>query len=425
MIKRNIMANGTMRLSTLLFLLAVLINFSAAYAQPDGKKLFKSNCSSCHAASTAKLVGPGLQDVTKRWTDKAKLHSWVKNSSEFLKTGDAYANKLYEDFNKSPMSAFPELKDEEIDAIIAYVDKGGDAAAAPAATTAADGGASSAAPEADSNTVLYVLIGLGVLFLILFSVLRGVNKSLKKLVDDKKGLPQEEEVGGFTAIKRFMRNNKLLVIIVIILLVVFGLKDTFNSLMSVGVYEGYAPEQPIKFSHKIHAGDNKINCVYCHSAAEKSRNAGIPSANVCMNCHKAISKGAITGETEIAKIYKALDYDPATQTYGNNPTPIKWIKVHNLPDLAYFNHSQHVVVGGVACQNCHGEVEKMDVIKQNAPLTMGWCIDCHRNTEVKMDGGYYKEIHSRLSEDLKKKFAKDKKVTVDELGGLECAKCHY
>ena len=423
MTKKINMANGTMRLSTLLFLLAVLFNLSNAYAQPDGKKLFKSNCSSCHAASTAKLVGPGLQDVTKRWTDKSKLYAWIKNSPEFLKTGDAYANKLYEDYNKSPMSIFPDLKDEEIDAIIAYVDKGGDAAAAPAA--GATGDAAAPVVEKESNTAFYILIGLAVAFLILFAVLRGVNKSLKKIANEKKGLPEDEELTAGQSVKRFMRNNKFLVIIIIILLVVAGLKDTFTSLMSVGVYEGYAPEQPINFSHKIHAGDNKINCVYCHSASEKSRNAGIPSANVCMNCHKAISKGAIAGETEIAKIYKALDYDPATQTYGNNPTPIKWIKVHNLPDLAYFNHSQHVVVGGVECQSCHGEVEKMDVIKQNAPLTMGWCIDCHRKTEVKMDGGYYKEIHSRLTDDLKKKFAKDKKVTVDELGGLECAKCHY
>ena len=423
MTKKINMANGTMRLSTLLFLLAVLFNLSNAYAQPDGKKLFKSNCSSCHAASTAKLVGPGLQDVTKRWTDKSKLYAWIKNSPEFLKTGDAYANKLYEDYNKSPMSIFPDLKDEEIDAIIAYVDKGGDAAAAPAA--GATGDAAAPVVEKESNTTFYILIGLAVAFLILFAVLRGVNKSLKKIANEKKGLPEDEELTAGQSVKRFVRNNKFLVIIIIILLVVAGLKDTFTSLMSVGVYEGYAPEQPINFSHKIHAGDNKINCVYCHSASEKSRNAGIPSANVCMNCHKAISKGAIAGETEIAKIYKALDYDPATQTYGNNPTPIKWIKVHNLPDLAYFNHSQHVVVGGVECQSCHGEVEKMDVIKQNAPLTMGWCIDCHRKTEVKMDGGYYKEIHSRLTDDLKKKFAKDKKVTVEELGGLECAKCHY
>lgn len=424
MIKKINMANGTMRLSTLLFLLAILLNFSNAYAQPDGKKLFKSNCSSCHAASTAKLVGPGLQDVTKRWTDKSKLYAWIRNSPEFLKTGDAYANKLYEEYNKSPMSVFPDLKDEEIDAIIAYVDKGGDAAAAPAAS-GSTGDAVAPVVEKESNSSLYILIGLAVAFLILFAVLRGVNKSLKKIANEKKGLPEDEELTVVQSVKRFMRNNKFLVIIVVILLVVAGLKDTFTSLMTIGVYEGYAPEQPIKFSHKIHAGDNKINCVYCHSAAEKSRNAGIPSANVCMNCHKAISKGTITGEAEIAKIYKALDYDPATQTYGNNPTPIKWIKVHNLPDLAYFNHSQHVIVGGVECQSCHGEVEKMDVIQQHAPLTMGWCIDCHRKTEVKMDGGYYKEIHSRLTDDLKKKFAKDKKVTVDELGGLECAKCHY
>lgn len=422
MIKMSHKAHSPIRVFTLLLLITALFSFSKAFAQPDGKKLFKANCSSCHSITDQKLVGPGLKGVQSRWPDKDKLYAWVKNSPEFLKTGDAYANQLFEQYNKSPMTPFPDLSNEQIDAILKYVEEGDKKGPIPGPTPT-PGPTSDAEPN---NTLTYVLLGLALLLVILVVVLKGVKKSLNKVVNEKNGLPEEAELGTAESIKKWISKNKAIVIIVVILLVIGGLKDIWNGLLSIGVYEGYAPEQPIKFSHKIHAGDNKINCVYCHSGAEKSRNAGIPAAMVCMNCHKGIQQGSVTGDTEIKKIYAALDYDPATQTYGNNPKPIKWVKVHNLPDLAYFNHSQHVVVGGVACQTCHGEVEKMDVLSQHSPLTMGWCVDCHRKTEVKMEGSeYYQEIHNRLSDDLKKKFKEDGKITVDELGGIECAKCHY
>jgi Cytochrome c7 and related cytochrome c len=196
----------------------------------------------------------------------------------------------------------------------------------------------------------------------------------------------------------------------------------WNALAGIGIQQEYAPEQPIRFSHKLHAGQNGISCVYCHSGAEKSRHANIPSVSVCMNCHKYVQEGPQYGKEEIKKIYAALDYDPATQQYGNNPKPVKWIRVHNLPDLAYFNHSQHVKVGGIECQTCHGPVEEMEVVKQQSPLTMGWCINCHRTTEVKMDGNaYYTELHDKL----KKQYGPGAKITVDKIGGLECARCHY
>jgi hypothetical protein len=141
-----------------------------------------------------------------------------------------------------------------------------------------------------------------------------------------------------------------------------------------------------------------------------------------MNCHKGIKEGTLTGTTEISKIYAALDYNPETQTYGPNPKPIKWTRVHNLPDFAYFNHSQHVKVGGVMCQTCHGPVEEMTVAKQFAPLTMSWCINCHRETEVKMAGNhYYDKYHKYLSN----KYGADAKITVEKIGGTECGRCHY
>ena len=179
---------------------------------------------------------------------------------------------------------------------------------------------------------------------------------------------------------------------------------------------------PIAFSHKIHAGDNAINCQYCHSSAAKGKTAGIPTANVCMNCHKAIKTGTLTGTTEISKIYTALDYNPETGVYGKNQKPIIWTRVHNLPDFAYFNHSQHVKVGGVDCAACHGKMDTVTVANQASPLTMGWCIDCHRRTPVKMDGNdYYKDWHKKFTE----KHGKDFQPTVANIGGTECGRCHY
>jgi len=209
----------------------------------------------------------------------------------------------------------------------------------------------------------------------------------------------------------------------------------FGTLFSVGVDQGYQPVQPIVFSHKIHAGDNKIDCQYCHSSAKHSKHSGIPSVNVCMNCHKSIAEVAENTvvvledrtlekaelDKEIAKVYKAAGWDAEELKYTGDTKPIKWVRIHNLPDFVYFNHSQHVTVAGVQCQKCHGPVEEMEELYQHAPLTMGWCIDCHRETDVDLKGNeYYAKIHEQLA----KKYGVDK-VTAAQLGGLECGKCHY
>jgi hypothetical protein len=141
-----------------------------------------------------------------------------------------------------------------------------------------------------------------------------------------------------------------------------------------------------------------------------------------MNCHKAISQTKNEGSAEeIQKIYTAAGYDPANGTYTLVPQPLRWNKVHNLPDHVYFSHQQHVVVGGVACETCHGDVKKMGTVEQQRPLTMGWCIDCHRNTPLKMEGnGYYTELHEKMKEKYK-----GQPITVAMAGGLECGRCHY
>ena len=193
----------------------------------------------------------------------------------------------------------------------------------------------------------------------------------------------------------------------------------------VGVQQGYAPTQPINFSHKIHAGQYEMDCKYCHSTVEKSKSASIPSLNTCMNCHKYVKASEkYNGKTspEIQKIYNAIGYDGDNMEYieGYEQKPIEWVRIHNLPDLSYFNHSQHVVVGKVECQTCHGPIQEMDKVYQFSNLQMGWCIDCHRERGIDSENNdYYEEAHKNMLAE-----GKDY-ITVAENGGLECSKCHY
>jgi hypothetical protein len=221
----------------------------------------------------------------------------------------------------------------------------------------------------------------------------------------------------------------------------YGAYEGFQfSITEVGVQKGYAPKQPIAFSHQLHAGQLKVDCKYCHSTVEESKQASIPALNTCMNCHKGVQlTDKYNGEIspEIKKIYAALDYNPEAkpgEEYGNNPKPIKWVRIHNLPDHAYFNHAQHVKVGKQNCQTCHGAIEKMEVVQQHSSLQMGWCIDCHRSAQVDVaNNNYYKALHEKAAKDIasnkskSKYFAADGKVKLTPAmnGGLECSKCHY
>jgi cytochrome c551/c552 len=415
--------NSARFIAPLALFLALILSGGMVQAQ-DAAKLFKANCGSCHKPSDQKLVGPGLKGVRSRWPEEAKLIAWVKNSAAFLATGDAYANKIYEEYGKSPMPA-QNLSDAEIVAIIDWADKGGDAPAA--ATPDAAGAGATAAPVAETSaeSYAYILIAVGIILLILIRVLSSVKASLESLVNEKKGISVEPKpvLSPTEQFRYWASNNKKLVAVISLILVTWVLKQGWDGMMGIGVYQGYAPEQPIKFSHKLHAGDNKIACQYCHSGVEKSKHANIPSANVCMNCHMYIQEGPNYGKTEIGKIYAALDYNPETRSYGPNQKPIKWIRVHSLPDHAYFNHSQHVAVGKIECASCHGAIDSMEVVQQHAPLTMGWCIDCHRKTEVDTDNKYYESLHKQFVNDPK--YRKGDKFTIGSIGGLECSKCHY
>ncbi|WP_281226902.1 cytochrome c3 family protein [Flavobacterium aquiphilum] len=391
-----------------------------------GKELFNTNCAACHKLD-AKATGPALRDVISRH-DIKWIYKWVHNSSDLIKSGDAAAVKVFEANNKIPMTAFPQLSEGDIDNIVAYTSE--PKAEAPAATAAAGvpGAAKDASQEGGiSNNVILGALSLVMGILIVMLVL--VNRVLRK-VAAANGIEVVAKEPTLPIWKAFVK-NQFLVLVSAIFLLLAGAYLVYGYLMQVGVDQNYEPIQPIHYSHRIHAGDNEINCKYCHSASRVSKTAGIPSLNVCMNCHKSIGEVAESTATpeyskayydgEIQKLYKAVGWDPTAQKYTGKTQPVKWVRIHNLPDFVYFNHSQHVTAAGIECQTCHGPVQEFEIMKQFSPLTMGWCINCHRKTDVKMEGNeYYKKIHEELS----KKYGVDK-LTAAQMGGLECGKCHY
>lgn len=387
-----------------------------------GKELFNTNCAACHKLD-AKATGPALRGVANKY-DMAWLYKWINNSSALIKSGDAKAVKIYEEYNKSVMTAFPQLSTADVDNIIAYTSE---VAPPPPPITASVPG-KGGSQDAISNNVILGALALVMLMLVVMLFL--VNNVLTKVakVNGIEGV--YKKIDFLSLPKAFVKNQFLLFVSAVFLLLASGY-FVYGYLSQIGVDKDYAPIQPIHYSHRIHAGSNGIDCKYCHSSARVSKHAGIPSLNVCMNCHKNIAEVADTTATpeyskafydaQIQKLYDAVGWDKAGQKYTGKTNPVKWVRIHNLPDFAYFNHSQHVSVAGIECQTCHGPVQTYEIQKQFAPLTMGWCIDCHRKTDVKMEGNaYYDKIHSELS----KKYGVQK-LTAAQMGGLECGKCHY
>jgi mono/diheme cytochrome c family protein len=409
-------------LLSLFFVLSASVDVFAQEGDPvAGKALFNTHCAACHHLDK-KMTGPALRGMTER-LESDWLHKWIRNSAEMVKSGDAYAVKIFEEYNGSPMTAFPQLSDADIDNIMAYT---AEAKPEPPVAAGPEGGAVSGA--SDDTTNMLVLGALILVLLVLLAMLYIVNKGLKDIAKSK-GIELVEPKGNLW--QAFVK-NQFLVFVSVIFLILSGAYFGYGYLMQVGIDKGYQPIQPIHYSHKIHAGDNQIDCKYCHSSARTSKTAGIPSLNVCMNCHENISdyngeEDLANGYTkdfytaEIQKLYEAVGWDPATRTYSKEPKPVKWVRIHNLPDFVYFNHSQHVSVAGLECQTCHGEVESMEILEQHATLSMGWCVDCHRTTNIKVEGNeYYEQIHAELAS----KYGVDK-LTVAQMGGLECGKCHY
>ena len=394
--------------------------------QKEGRKLFRSLCASCHKLDK-KLVGPALGGVEER-RENSWLKSWIKNNAEFQKVNaEAAEASLYA---TTAMNAFPQLTDKNIDDILYYTTVGEIKEVAALGETSiggnvvADGGAPS--------WVIYFLAGA---IVVAFLMIAGLLKQVNELKGKKKPEIQSNLRRDLQELWAGLKKNTFLKVLGTIFALLMGAYIVFGMLFSVGVDQGYQPIQPIAFSHKIHSGENKIDCQYCHSSAKHSKHSGIPSVNVCMNCHMAIAEvaegteiewnGQIYGkerlDREIAKVYDAAGWDPEELEYTGEEKPVKWVRIHNLPDLVYYNHAQHVTVGGIKCQKCHGPVEEMDEMYQYSPLTMGWCINCHRETNVDLKGNeYYAKIHDQLA----KQYGVEK-VTIAQLGGLECGKCHY
>ena len=417
------------------FLLVAVTFFAVASASAqdakEGRALFKAKCTACHALNV-KVVGPALAGVTEKYPE-AFLLKWIPNSQGLIQSGDATAVKIYAENNKIAMTSFPELDEGKVKSILAYIKEG-----EPKPAVAAGGAAVAAADEGVSSLSLVGIIAIIFVAICVIVILGKAVKMLERLILQKQGVEVEEPVSVKVGVRKMFKNKKFMMFFILCVIVFLG-SWGWKGMWETGVHQGYQPVQPIKFSHELHAGINQIDCQYCHAGAWKSKNATIPSLNVCMNCHKAVQAtekydGQIS--PEIQKIYTAIGYDPESRTYDESKaTPMEWVRVHNLPDFAYFNHSQHVVVAENAirkaqglqptepvCYACHGKVNTMEEIYQASPLTMKWCINCHRETDIsgQKDNAFYTKLIA-----AHEKIKSGEKITPALLGGLECGKCHY
>ncbi len=396
--------------SLIILLFAVSASVSAQNIE-EGEKLYKANCTACHQIDS-KLIGPALRGVSDKYSEEW-LIKWIKNSAEMIAAGDPDAIAIWEEYNKSPMTAFPYFSDDDVKNILAYIEQAPEKQAV-VATTSVDGGAI----VVEDQTSDYVILTIAIVLLLVIAGLWKIKNTLKEVAGEE----SEDLFSSIITLVNAFFARKSIVTLTVFIILGFGVNSAWNLMLGVGVTKGYAPEQPIAYSHKLHSGINGIDCNYCHHSARHGKSAAIPSANVCMNCHTYINEGP-SGKAEIQKIYDAVGFDPEKGQYiqGYEQKPIKWVRIHNLPDHAYFNHSQHVVAGGLECQDCHGAIEEMEVVEQHAELTMGWCIDCHRQTEVKVaDNDYYEEMHTKFKENHP-----GEAFNVEAIGGLECGKCHH
>lgn len=477
-----------------LFFFALNLAFAQGERTPEldqGMQLFKNNCGSCHAKNMkAKMTGPALAGVEERWeNDKGRLYQWIRNSQAFIATGDAYANNLYQEYGGSVMTAFPNLTDGEIDNILGYINAVATTGAYPPKVGGGPTGNEGdvASTGGGSNTLMYGVLAL--ILAILSMVLARIVANLNHMQKVKAGLAAPARQTMWQIV-----TGSSVVGFLIFAFVIWGGYQTVNNAIDLGRTQGYAPTQPVKFSHETHAGLHKVDCQYCHDGARRSKHSVIPATNTCMNCHKAIEKGSEYGTAELTKIFASIGYNPEDNSYIEDydkmseaeikkvytkwiadnymedtndgkaeedkltkldedgeelvaeqwqgiltaltyqdgegmglddkiQGPINWTRIHNLPDHVYFNHAQHVTVGKQECQTCHGPVEEMKLLAQYAPLSMGWCVNCHRETKVDFkDNAYYasfKNMHQEMKE------GKRAAVTVEDIGGIECQKCHY
>ncbi len=458
--------------------ISLLLGASLLQAAPnveEGKNLFMANCASCHSRDMkTNLTGPALGGVEGRWAayPRQDLYRWIRASQAMIAEGHPRAVELWAQWKPTLMNNFPGLTDEQIESILLYVNDVVNKKSGPGAGQAGPAAGGAAGPQSDST--IWIFAGIAVILGLLAFALMRIVDNLQNLARVQAGQPPVRRTLG-----QMLTTKGAIAFMVFAATLIFGYKTVDNA-TRMGRQQGYQPEQPIAFSHALHAGANKIDCQYCHDSARRSKHASIPGANTCMNCHTVVKKGSKSGTAEITKIFASIGYDPISNKYipdyenwtekqiedlykrwigqeyvadnglttlndagrmvvetewegivkalkndsnGKIQGPIEWVRVHNLADHAYFNHAQHVAVGQVACQQCHGPVEQMEELYQYSTLGMGWCINCHRQTEVKFKDNDYYQQYARYHEELKT--GKRDKVTVADIGGLECQKCHY
>jgi mono/diheme cytochrome c family protein len=472
------MSKAARELARWIFLLLIALPVSVLSQEDldEGKTLFRTNCAQCHSRNMVDpLTGPPLGGAEANWEDfpREELYGWIRNSQQLISQGHPRAVELWNEWSPTLMNNFPNLTDQQIENILAYINGvytgeiGGPAQAQE--VVVGDEGSG-------SNVMLYVLAGiLIVLMLVLGRVIANLNYLIKL-----KEAPEGAYVRRIRLID--VLTSKGVVGLVLFALILFGGYTTVNNAIALGRQQGYSPDQPIKFSHETHSGLHQIDCNYCHDGARRSKQSVIPAANTCMNCHRAIRKGTQYGTAEIGKIFASIGYNPATDSYIENydglteseimdiytqwiadeylrdngleeldavgellvdeqwngivtsltndekekiQGPIEWVRVHNLPDHVFFSHQQHTTIGQLECQECHGKVEEMELLYQYAPLSMGWCINCHRQTEVQAfrDNDYYLQSYQRYHDAIAN--GTKTMITVEDIGGLECQKCHY
>ena len=352
-----------------------------------------AECAACHTIGKGKLIGPDLKGISERMDEKW-IYSFIRSSQTMVKNGDPDAVKLFNEY-KIPMPDHLNFTDAQIKGLLDYIKNYKEetvsqpaAGEKPAGTTVTETESEGLRAVRDEygpgNTQPTFYVFLFLLLLALFDLV----------------------------VTKFVKAHFIHIIIILVSVFILG-NIVYLEAKELGRQQGYSPDQPIKFSHKVHAGQAQIPCLYCHSTAMESKSAGIPGVNVCMNCHNVIKKGAKTGETEIAKVIDAW----------NNKKPIEWIKVDNLPDHVFFSHAQHVNAGKRQCQECHGKVQEMDRIVQVEDLAMGWCLNCHRKTNVQFTENPFYRKYEKLNEEFNA--GQRTKVTVSDIGGTNCQACHY
>ncbi len=412
-------------------LVAVLVGLArmVVYGGPIemGEKIFKTRCVTCHKLDE-QLIGPPLRGVHTKYEEEW-LYRWIREPEKLIfEEKDPIAVALYEKYKPNVMTGAPDLTDEQIQALLAYIAyASGDTAylqarGIPLPTPEGPQEAEVAAPEGAEGGVaverpwwrrllwLWVVLAIVILGVggWLYSRWRQRALARRQAGEDVLVPPSVGEVLRSWAFRWA----------VILVVITVGMAWLWEWGANLGHAVGYAPDQPILFSHKVHAGIQGIDCQYCHYGVRRGRTAGIPPMEVCAGCHRAVRKSDVVlpnGKTGTEEIQKLL-------TYLEEKKIIRWKRVFWLPDHVYFSHYQHVVVAGIACQTCHGPIEEMHIVEKTFRQSMGFCLDCHRTRQVDTTNPYYQ---THLAQLLKEAHQTGDFIRVASIGGQACQHCHY